>query len=113
MPSLKDLKNRSGSVTNTRKITSAMKMVAAAKLRRAQDAAEAGRPYAERKNAVIAGLAASVNGAISTILAAVLAIPIGLAFDGTPRAVLIGTFIGLAISYALMLKLGPRPASEV
>ncbi|MGR3812775.1 MAG: multidrug effflux MFS transporter [Cognatishimia activa] len=60
----------------------------------------------------IAGLAASVNGAISTILAAALAIPIGLAFDGTPRAVLIGTFIGLAISYALMLKLGPRPASE-
>ena len=60
----------------------------------------------------IAGLAASVNGAISTILAAALAIPIGLAFDGTPRAVLIGTFIGLAISYALMLKLGPRPTSE-
>lgn len=60
----------------------------------------------------IAGLAASVNGAISTILAAALAIPIGLAFDGTPRAVLIGTFIGLAISYALILKLGPRPASE-
>jgi len=61
MPSLKDLKNRIGSVTNTRKITSAMKMVAAAKLRRAQDAAEAGRPYAERMNAVIAGLAASVG----------------------------------------------------
>lgn len=60
----------------------------------------------------IAGLAASVNGAISTILAAALAIPIGLAFDGTPRAVFVGTFIGLAISYALMLKLGPRPASE-
>ena len=60
----------------------------------------------------IAGLAASVNGAISTILAAALAIPIGLAFDGTPRAVLIGTFICLAISYALMLKLGPRPVSE-
>ncbi|WP_245168685.1 multidrug effflux MFS transporter [Cognatishimia activa] len=60
----------------------------------------------------IAGLAASVNGAISTILAAALAIPIGLAFDGTPRAVLIGTLIGLAVSYALMLKLGPRPANE-
>ncbi|MCH2248939.1 MAG: multidrug effflux MFS transporter [Cognatishimia sp.] len=57
----------------------------------------------------IAGFAASVNGAISTILAAALAIPIGLAFDGTPRAVLVGTFIGLAISYALMLRLGPRP----
>ncbi len=44
MPSLKDLKNRIGSVKNTRKITKAMQMVAAAKLRRAQDAAEAARP---------------------------------------------------------------------
>ena len=61
MPSLKDLKNRIESVKSTRKITKAMQMVAAAKLRRAQDAAEAGRPYAERMNAVIAGLAASVG----------------------------------------------------
>lgn len=57
MPSLKDLKNRIGSVKNTRKITKAMQMVAAAKLRRAQEAAEAARPYAERMNAVMAGLA--------------------------------------------------------
>ena len=62
MPSLKDLKNRIGSVKNTRKITKAMQMVAAAKLRRAQDAAEAARPYAERMTAVMAGLAASVGG---------------------------------------------------
>ena len=62
MPSLKDLKNRIASVKNTRKITKAMQMVAAAKLRRAQDAAEAARPYAERMNAVMAGLAASVGG---------------------------------------------------
>lgn len=62
MPSLKDLKNRIGSVKNTRKITKAMQMVAAAKLRRAQEAAEAARPYAERMGAVIAGLAASVGG---------------------------------------------------
>lgn len=65
MPSLKDLKNRIGSVKNTRKITKAMQMVAAAKLRRAQDSAEAARPYAERMNAVIAGLAASVGGSSS------------------------------------------------
>ena len=58
MPSLKDLKNRIGSVKNTRKITKAMQMVAAAKLRRAQEAAEAARPYAERMGAVIASLAA-------------------------------------------------------
>ena len=62
MPSLKDLKNRIVSVKNTRKITKAMQMVAAAKLRRAQEAAEAARPYADRMNAVIAGLAASVGG---------------------------------------------------
>ena len=61
MPSLKDLKNRIGSVKNTRKITKAMQMVAAAKLRRAQEAAEAARPYAERMNAVMAGLAGSVG----------------------------------------------------
>jgi F-type H+-transporting ATPase subunit gamma len=62
MPSLKDLKNRIGSVKSTRKITKAMQMVAAAKLRRAQDAAEAARPYAERYNEVLAGLAQSVGG---------------------------------------------------
>jgi F-type H+-transporting ATPase subunit gamma len=62
MPNLKDLKNRIASVKSTRKITKAMQMVAAAKLRRAQDAAEASRPYAERFNAVMAGLAASVGG---------------------------------------------------
>jgi F-type H+-transporting ATPase subunit gamma len=61
MPSLKDLKNRIESVKSTRKITKAMQMVAAAKLRRAQDAAEAARPYADRFNAVMAGLAASVG----------------------------------------------------
>ena len=61
MPSLKDLKNRIESVKSTRKITKAMQMVAAAKLRRAQDAAESARPYAERFNAVMAGLAASVG----------------------------------------------------
>ena len=61
MPSLKDLKNRIESVKSTRKITKAMQMVAAAKLRRAQDAAEQSRPYTERFNAVMAGLAASVG----------------------------------------------------
>lgn len=62
MPSLKDLKNRIGSVKNTRKITKAMQMVAAAKLRRAQDAAEAARPYADRMAAVMAGLTANSAG---------------------------------------------------
>ncbi|AJE48363.1 F0F1 ATP synthase subunit gamma [Celeribacter indicus] len=62
MPSLKDLKNRISSVKSTRKITKAMQMVAAAKLRRAQDAAEAARPYAERFNAVLGALSASAGG---------------------------------------------------
>ena len=61
MPNLKDLKNRIESVKNTRKITKAMQMVAAAKLRRAQEAAEASRPYSERFNSVLASLAASVG----------------------------------------------------
>jgi F-type H+-transporting ATPase subunit gamma len=61
MPSLKDLKNRISSVKSTRKITKAMQMVAAAKLRRAQEAAEMARPYAEKMEAVIGGLAASVG----------------------------------------------------
>ncbi|MEO1493944.1 MAG: F0F1 ATP synthase subunit gamma [Pseudomonadota bacterium] len=56
MPSLKDLKNRINSVKSTRKITSAMKMVAAAKLRRAQEAAEAARPFAERMERVLGNL---------------------------------------------------------
>ena len=65
MPSLKDLKTRIESVKSTRKITKAMQMVAAAKLRRAQEAAEAGRPYAEKMAAVVGGLAASVGGSDS------------------------------------------------
>lgn len=65
MANLKVLKNRIASVKSTRKITKAMQMVAAAKLRRAQEAAEASRPYTERFNAVMAGLAASVGGSDS------------------------------------------------
>ena len=61
MANLKDLKTRINSVKSTQKITSAMKMVAAAKLRRAQEVAEAGRPYSSRMQQVISGLAANVN----------------------------------------------------
>ncbi len=60
MPSLKDLRGRINSVKSTRKITQAMKMVAAAKLRRAQSQAEAARPYAERMEAILASLGAAV-----------------------------------------------------
>ena len=61
MASLKALKGRIASVKSTQKITKAMKMVAAAKLRRAQQAAEAGRPYAERMAAVVASITSSVT----------------------------------------------------
>ncbi|GAA0598483.1 F0F1 ATP synthase subunit gamma [Craurococcus roseus] len=60
MPSLKDLRGRINSVKSTRKITQAMKMVAAAKLRRAQSQAEAARPYAERMEAILASLGSAV-----------------------------------------------------
>jgi F-type H+-transporting ATPase subunit gamma len=72
MASLKEMRNRIGSVKATQKITKAMQMVAAAKLRKAQDAAQNARPYAERMAAVIANLAAGVSG------------------DGAPR-LLVGT----------------------
>ncbi len=62
MASLKELRNRISSVTATQKITKAMQMVAAAKLRKAREVAENARPYAERMTAVIANLAAGVSG---------------------------------------------------
>jgi F-type H+-transporting ATPase subunit gamma len=61
MPSLKDLRNRIASVKATQKITKAMQMVAAAKLRRAQSAAEAARPYAERMAVVLGNLASGIT----------------------------------------------------
>src|ERR1700759_3650990 len=62
MASLKEMRNRIGSVKATQKITKALQMVAAAKLRRSQDAAQNARPYAERMAAVIANLASGVSG---------------------------------------------------
>src|SRR5260221_14786349 len=71
MPSIKDLRNRIDSVKSTRKITRAMQLVAASKLKRAQEAAEAARPYAERMQAVLANVAASMghNGGAPKLLA--------------------------------------------
>ena len=98
MPSLKDLKNRIESVKSTRKITKAMQMVAAAKLRRAQEAAEMARPYAERFNAVMAQLSASVGSSDSAPMGGGLRVEVpgvaqpieflamgsGLLWDGAP-----------------------------
>ncbi|NWG53935.1 MAG: F0F1 ATP synthase subunit gamma [Hydrogenophilaceae bacterium] len=68
MPSLKDFRNRIASVKSTQKITKAMQMVAAAKLKRSQEAAEAARPYAERIAGVIANLTAAVQGESAPLL---------------------------------------------
>ncbi|MDH7802939.1 MULTISPECIES: F0F1 ATP synthase subunit gamma [unclassified Rhizobium] len=68
MPSLKDLKNRIASVKATQKITKAMKMVAAAKLRRAQEAAEAARPYSQRMSVVLANIAKAVEADVAPAL---------------------------------------------
>lgn len=68
MPSLKDLRNRIRSVKSTQKITSAMKMVSAAKLRRAQEQAVASRPYAERLERMIAALGARVKSGAPPLL---------------------------------------------
>jgi len=68
MPSLKEFRNRIASVKSTQKITKAMQMVAAAKLKRAQGAAEAARPYADRMARVIANLAAAVKGDSAPLL---------------------------------------------
>jgi F-type H+-transporting ATPase subunit gamma len=62
MASLKDLRNRIASVKSTQKITKAMQMVAAAKLRRAEEAAQAARPYAERMAAVLANISGAMEG---------------------------------------------------
>ena len=61
MPSLKDLKIRINTVKSTQKITSAMKMVASAKLKRAQEKAESGRPYATKMSSIVSTLASKVN----------------------------------------------------
>src|SRR5208282_5142924 len=62
MPSLKDLRLRIRSVRSTQKITAAMKMVAASRLRRAQEQAEAARPYAQRMERMLSSLAANLRG---------------------------------------------------
>src|ERR1700739_3027640 len=62
MPGLKDLRNRIRSVRSTQKITSAMKMVAASRLRRAQEQAEAARPYAQRMERMLGSLAGNLKG---------------------------------------------------
>ena len=90
MASLKDMRNRIQSVKATQKITKAMQMVAAAKLRRAQDAAQNARPYAQRMAAVIANLANGVSGEGAPALLA------GTGRDQTHLVVVAGADRGLA-----------------
>src|ERR1700753_2921569 len=68
MATVKEMRTRIGSVKSTQKITKALQMVAAAKLRRAQNATEAARPYAQRMSAIISNLAAGVSGPSAPLL---------------------------------------------
>jgi F-type H+-transporting ATPase subunit gamma len=107
MASLKALKGRISSVKSTQKITKAMKMVAAAKLRRAQQAAEQGRPYAERMERVMASLAARV--AISDQTPKLLA---GTGRDQTHLIVLATSDRGLAGAFNTNIVRAARKAAE-
>src|ERR1700743_1296626 len=70
MATVKEMRTRIGSVKSTQKITKALQMVAAAKLRRSQQATEAARPYAQRMSAIISNLAAGVSGPSAPLLLA-------------------------------------------
>jgi F-type H+-transporting ATPase subunit gamma len=107
MASLKALKGRITSVKSTQKITKAMKMVAAAKLRRAQQAAEAGRPYAERMERVMASLAARITiGPESPKLLA------GTGRDQTHMLVVATSDRGLAGAFNTNIVRAARKAAE-
>lgn len=94
MPSLKDLRGRINSVKSTQKITKAMKMVAASKLRRAQESAESARPYAERMEKVLSGLGAAVAGqpGAPTLLAGTGSDKVELVIVATSERGLCGAF---------------------
>tara|TARA_R110000751_G_scaffold12408_8_gene42599 strand:- start:948 stop:1826 length:879 start_codon:yes stop_codon:yes gene_type:complete len=107
MPSLKDLKNRIASVKSTRKITKAMQMVAAAKLKRAQDAATAARPYASRMASVLANLSASAGAGGPRLLA-------GTGDDKTHLIVVMTAERGLAGGFnSYVVKLAKQKIGEL
>ncbi len=107
MPSLKDLKNRIASVKSTRKITKAMQMVAAAKLKRAQDAATASRPYASRMASVLANLSASAGAGGPALLA-------GTGEDKTHLVVVMTAERGLAGGFnSYVVKLARQKIGEL
>ena len=107
MPSLKDLKNRIGRVKSTRKITTAMQMVAAATLKRAQDAATAARPYAERLASVLANLSASAGAGGPKLLT-------GTGEDKTHLVVVLTAERGLAGGFnTYVVKLAKQKIDEL
>ncbi|MGU9963859.1 MAG: F0F1 ATP synthase subunit gamma [Candidatus Halichondribacter symbioticus] len=107
MPNLKDLKVRIESVKNTRKITKAMQLVSAAKLRRAQDAAVAARPYAERMGAVMANLTGSAGAGAPKLLSGTGADDVHLLVVATAERGLCGGF------NSSIVKLARARASEL
>ena len=103
MPSLKELRTRISSVKSTQKITAAMKVVAAAKLRRAQEQAEAARPYAERMERMLASLGGSMQG-----MAGAPALLAGTGSDQVHLVVLMTADRGLAGAFNTNLARGAR-----
>lgn len=102
MPSLKELRTRITSVKSTQRITSAMKMVAAAKLRRAQEQATAARPYAERMERMLGSLAATAGGSSSVPLLS------GNGKDDTHMLVFVSTDRGLCGGFNINLMRSVR-----
>jgi F-type H+-transporting ATPase subunit gamma len=103
MPNLKALRTRINSVKSTQKITSAMKMVAASKLRRAQSQAEAARPYAERMERMLRAVAASVAGSPTAP-----ALMIGTGRDQTHLLIAVTADRGLAGAFSTNIGRAPR-----
>ena len=109
MPSLKDLRVRIRSVRSTQKITAAMKVVAASRLRRAQEQAEAARPYAQRMERVLASLAARMTG-----LPNAPPLLVGTGRDGTHLIVVATSDRGLAGGFnATILREARRRIREL
>jgi F-type H+-transporting ATPase subunit gamma len=112
MASLKDLRLRIRSVKSTQKITSAMKMVAAAKLRRAQEQAEAARPYAERMERMIATLGAGVSSDAPVLLTGTGSDKVQLVIVATADRGLCGAFNSSIIRDARLMIRGLQASGK-
>lgn len=112
MANLKDIKKRIGSLKNTSQITKAMKMVSAAKLRRAQEAIVAGRPYADKMQSVLSNLAAGVDSSANALLEVREVTKVGVILFTSDRG-LCGGFNGNLIKKMERLAKGDLAGKEI